>query len=263
MKLEKMHNNAQLFKQILSLKTDILAIKMIKNGSDIPKGAIRPKKDGLNRIDLCQAFAMSRFEGKTVAMLKEDNCCFEPVLGFGLAEHVKEFYDGITRYPWSIAKKEDAKKWVKNFPHLKFGEYIGIVTSSLMTCDFIPDIFTIYCSPEQLTQLLITQNCLNGEDVTCTLSGHAGCVFATVPVLNEKKCMVSSPCRGDRNYGRTQNDEIIYSCPIEQLEKYLETFDYLQKHGWGFPLLREMKLGHTLNNNYKEIGEKIGMKYDD
>lgn len=55
-----------------------------------------------------------------------------------------------------------------------------------MTCDFIPDIFTIYCSPEQLTQLLITQNCLNGEDVTCTLSGHAGCVFATVPVLKEK-----------------------------------------------------------------------------
>lgn len=73
--------------------------------------------------------------------------------------------------------------------------------------------------------------------------------------------MISSSCRGDRNYGRTQNDEIIYSCPIEQLEKYLETFDYLQKHGWGFPLLREMKLGHTLNNNYKEIGEKIGMKY--
>ena len=45
MKLEKMHDNAQLFKQILSLKTDILAIKMIKKESDIPEGAIR-RQDG-------------------------------------------------------------------------------------------------------------------------------------------------------------------------------------------------------------------------
>ena len=57
------------------LRTSPIAVKMIESSADIPKEAFRPKRDGGYHIAQCQAFGMSRREGKTVAMLKEDHWC--------------------------------------------------------------------------------------------------------------------------------------------------------------------------------------------
>jgi uncharacterized protein (DUF169 family) len=59
----------------LILRTSPIAVKMLEKESDIPKEAIRPKKDRKYHIAQCQAFALSRREGTTVAMLKEDHWC--------------------------------------------------------------------------------------------------------------------------------------------------------------------------------------------
>ena len=68
----------------LRLKTYPIALKLLKTEKDIPEKAIRPLKDLGHHLSICQSFQMSRREGKTMAMLKEDNWCFEPVVGFGL-----------------------------------------------------------------------------------------------------------------------------------------------------------------------------------
>ena len=57
----------------LMLRTSPIAVKMLEKEADIPKEAIRPKKDRGYHLAQCQAFALSRREGTTVAMLKEDN----------------------------------------------------------------------------------------------------------------------------------------------------------------------------------------------
>ena len=54
----------------LILRTSPIAVKMLEKESDIPEGAIRPLKDRGYHLAQCQAFAMSRREGTTVAMLK-------------------------------------------------------------------------------------------------------------------------------------------------------------------------------------------------
>ena len=55
---------------ILGLQTSPIAVKMLKKEADIPSGAIRPKKDRGYHLAQCQAFAISRRERTTVAMLK-------------------------------------------------------------------------------------------------------------------------------------------------------------------------------------------------
>ena len=70
----------------LRLKTFPLAIKMLESEKDIPEGAKRPLKDFGHHFSLCQVFQMSRREGRTMAMVKEDHWCFEPVVGYGLGE---------------------------------------------------------------------------------------------------------------------------------------------------------------------------------
>jgi uncharacterized protein (DUF169 family) len=46
-----------------SLRTSPIAVKMLKDGEDIPNGAIRPSRDLGHPIAQCQAFALSA--GKT------------------------------------------------------------------------------------------------------------------------------------------------------------------------------------------------------
>ena len=68
----------------LGLQTSPIAVKMLKKESDIPKGAVRPKKDRGYHLAQCQAFTMSRREKATIAMLKEDNWCPGAVISYGL-----------------------------------------------------------------------------------------------------------------------------------------------------------------------------------
>ena len=70
---------------------------------------------------------MSRKQGTTLAMLKEDKWCFEPVIGFGMAEPPQYFLDGYNRFPGSVATLEAGSNWARAFPRLEVGEYIGVV----------------------------------------------------------------------------------------------------------------------------------------
>jgi uncharacterized protein (DUF169 family) len=93
------------------LKTFPLALKLLKNEEDIPKEAQRPQRDLGNRLLLCQGFQLSRREGITVAMLREDMWCHEPVIGYGLQEAPSFFFEGHTRYPGDVATLEAGGHW--------------------------------------------------------------------------------------------------------------------------------------------------------
>lgn len=58
---------------LLILRTYPIAVKMLEKDEDIPDGAIRPKQERGFHLAQCQAFAMNRRSGETIAMLKEDN----------------------------------------------------------------------------------------------------------------------------------------------------------------------------------------------
>ena len=45
------------------LRTSPIAVKMLEKESDIPEGAIRPKKDRGYHLAQCQAFSLSRRNG--------------------------------------------------------------------------------------------------------------------------------------------------------------------------------------------------------
>ncbi len=246
MDLKDIHKKAEDIWKKLRLRTHILGIKMLKDKNDIPEEAKRPIKDWGYHLDLCQGFAMSRWAGEIIAMLKEDMWCFEPVVGYGLAQAPEIFL----------------KNWAQSFPRLKLGKYIGIVSTTLDKCNFKPDMFIIYCDPSQLTQLLIVKECIDGISVNCTLSGHAACVYAIVPVIQNKQCIVSSPCLGDRRTAMTQDNEIMFSGPIEILGDLAKALEYLEEQNmWKFPWVPTLYPEHKLSEIYTKIGKIIGMNY--
>ena len=125
------------------LKTFPLGLKLLKNGDEIPKEAQRPQRDLGQRMLLCQGFQLSRREGITVAMLREDMWCHEPVIGYGLQEAPDYFFEGHTRFPRDVSSLAAGSHFAEVFPMVKAGTYAGVVSAPLISASFEPDVAMI------------------------------------------------------------------------------------------------------------------------
>jgi uncharacterized protein (DUF169 family) len=258
--LKELNNYGEALRNQLLLKTFPIAIKLLKKGSEIPQEAIRPKRDLGYHIALCQGFAMSRREGATVAMSKEDHWCYVPVIALGHAKPPKFVLEGHMDYPSRIADLETAKHIARNAAHLDFGKFTGIVSAPLDSATFKPDLVTIYCDSAQLRFLLGAMRYKNGYQVTSLLEPGGACVQATVPVLNSGECNVAVPCMGDRTLALAQDDEMIFSVPIEKLEELMVGIRHFAKTGSVFPIKFNMRFDYPLMASYKKAGKLIGLE---
>ena len=73
--MKEYNDYAAELKKYLNIDTFPVAINFLKSESDIPAGARRPLKDLKTKIAQCQAQAMTRKYGWTVALTKDDMGC--------------------------------------------------------------------------------------------------------------------------------------------------------------------------------------------
>ena len=260
--LNVFHSYAEELDKRLRLGTFPLAVKLLEKEGDIPQGAQRPVRDFGYHLSTCQAFAMSRRQEATIAMLKEDMWCFEPVIGFGMAEAPQYFLDGYNRFPSSVATLEAGSNWAQVFPRLEVGKYIGVVSAPLMTTNFEPDVVVIYGNPAQLTQLLLSAEYEDGYDLTCTLSGRAACVYSVVPVIQTGRFQVTFPCPGDRGKAGAQDNELIFSAPRERLEELMVGLRCRDDFRRGQPTSFTFMPEYELQESYVKIARMLGMRID-
>jgi uncharacterized protein (DUF169 family) len=184
----------------LMLRTSPIAVKMLEKEADIPKGAVRPKKDRGYHIAQCQAFALSRRDGMTVAMLKGDNWCPTSVIAYGLEK-----------------KPESLAKWVHPYDCFEYGKYIGIVSAPLKSANFVPDVVIAYLKPAQLRALLLS---LKVTDVP-QVSGHyfpPSCGWSVVEPMKTGKYWVVLPDPGEYQRALTEEGDMIFSVPQSKMQ---------------------------------------------
>jgi uncharacterized protein (DUF169 family) len=252
-------SDAKDFTHYLRLKSKPLAIKMLEQGEDEPPGAFRPLRDFGYHLSLCQAFSMSRRQGKTIVLFKDDNWCVEPVLGLGLAQPPQYFLDGYNRYPETAKTLEAGSQWANLMPKFESNKYIGIVSSPLDSATFKPDVIMLYCDPSQLTQLMIAVNWIDGNDVICQISGHAACVYAVVPVITNDQFQISVPCIGDRTRAFAQDNEMIFSMPIAKARDLIEALRLMDNKGQGYPVKYSIAPEYPLEESYIKIAQMVGI----
>ena len=259
MQVSEFNNLAIELENWLRMRFHPVAVKMLKKDEKIPKDSIVPTRDWKHKYALCQAIARSQRNEETITMLKNDNWCFEPVIGLGLVPFPESFENGTHRYPDSVRNLKAAAEWGKNMPRLPFGEYKGIILAPANKCKFVPDIVVMHVNGLMSTMLTIIKNWIDGKDIQCQISGHAACVYAIVPSILKEECNVAFPCKGDRRLAFAQDDEIIFTLPTRLLPDFIEGIRYLQKKEWGLPILVEMKEEYDLKPKYKEEGENLGL----
>ncbi len=241
-----------------------IAVKLIKKMEDIPDNAVRPVNDLGYSLSTCQAFSYSRRRGLTVAQLKEDMWCPEPVMGFGLEETPEYFLEGNNRYPSDVVSIEAGKAWAqKEFPRLPVGEYIGVVSAPLAEAKFEPDVVLVYCNPAQMTLMLLAHAYKDGLDVESKIGGHSACVYSIVYPMQNKMCWLSTPCGGDRWRAMAGDDKMIFSIPSCQAERMLEGLKYMEKTGRKIPFGLSMQPEYPLEGSYLKIAQMLGMKQVD
>lgn len=223
---------------ILFLRTYPIAIKMLKSESEIPSGAVRPKKDRGVHYALCQVFSLARRQGMTVAMFIEDHWCFESIISYGLVEPPQDYLDGFTD-SFFIADKEAAAKHAREAPRLPVGEYPGMVLGPLKKANFDPDVTVIYCDSAQLRHLLLALRYLHGTQVTSTLDPIGSCREAVIPSLLHGECVLTVPDPGDFERGGAQEHEMILTVPTTRLKELMDGIYHFEQSG---PRFRDFAL---------------------
>lgn len=257
MKLEDFHEYGEELEQRLRLGTFPLAVKVLKKGEAVPDGMQRPVKDLGEQMALCHAFATSRREGTAIASLLEDMVCFEPVIGYGMAEPPELFLQGHNRYPSDVMNLEAGANYAEELPKLENGN-AGVLSAPLKTTPFIPDVIVIYANSEQLSLLMLARECRDGRNLPCNLSSHAACVYGIIPPIKNKQCHVAIPCRGDRYfYGNAGTDEFIFTVPKEKLQDLIDGLRYIAESGSRLPKGYGKDPGDKMN--YQTIGRMLGM----
>jgi uncharacterized protein (DUF169 family) len=258
--LKKFNGYGEELEQRLRLKTFPFAVKLLKTEEEIPEDAIRPKRNLGYHLSLCQAFAMSRREGMTVAMFLEDMWCYAPVLALGIAKPPEYYLEGNTFFPTQVGNLELAANLAKNFPRLEYKKCIGVASAPLKKADFKPDMVIIYCDSAQLRSLLAGLKYKQGELVTSTMEPAAACVQAIVPALKSDKCQVAVPCGGDRRWALAQDDEMIFTVPEDKLADLMLGLRHIDEAGTVFPIKFGTRIEYPLSESYLKVSEMIGMK---
>lgn len=259
MTLDELHDKGRQLEEWLRMRVHPIAIKLVRDGEDVPEEAIIPTKDWGHKYALCQSLAKSQRSGETIAMFKEDHWCPEPVVGLGFAERIPHFLDGHHRYPDSVRDLKAGSEWCKNMPYLDYGLYKGILSAPLSTCTFMADVIVMHVNGMMTSQLLNVRNWIDGKDIHAQLSGHAACVYAIVPPFLKRDCQVAIPCKGDRSIALAQDDEILFSLVPEMLPDFIEGLRWLDKHGWSIPMIQRYQEEYELKLSYRELAERLGM----
>jgi len=234
------------------LRTSPIAIKMLESESDIPEGALRPKRDRGYHLAQCQAFSLSRRQGDTVAMLKEDNWCWGSLIAYGLVD------------PKIAESYSELKEEVKKIPRIDFGKYIGIVSAPLKTASYAPDIVLIYSNNAQLNNMLHALSFKGEGRIDTPLYAIASCAFSIVPALSGQYC-VTLPDPGELGRALAGEDEIIFSVPaakVEGLASQLNMFDE-RKFGYRHHAFLEMRPDFPRPDFYKNFFRQCGLDADD
>ena len=187
----------------LILRTSPIAVKMLEKESDIPKEAIRPKKDRKYHIAQCQAFALSRREGTTVAMLKEDHWCPAAPMAYGL-----------------VKRPESVQSRSHPYDCFEYGKYIGIVTAPLKKATYIPDVVIMWAKPAQLRALLLSMKI---EDVP-QVGGHffpPSCAWSVVNPMKTGQYWVVLPDPGEYQRALTEEGDMMFSVPQSRMQSMM------------------------------------------
>jgi uncharacterized protein (DUF169 family) len=246
---------------MLLLRYEPIAVKMIEDLADVPENAVNPKRDMGKHMCLCQAYALTRRNKKTIFMDKDSEWCWCPLVCMGYVESAPgtKTFDFLTGFI-GIGDKDAAKNFFSRFPRLPYGKYKGIVSAPLDACGFEPDLVLIYANPAQTRIMIGGIKQMTGKLVETKLDVIDSCAYDTVMPLLNGEYRVTFPDPGEYERALADEDEVITSVPGGRLSELITGLRGNNDRGMGYlSLNKEMMFNFPRPPFYNEMFEMWGL----
>ncbi len=235
--MKEYNDYAAELKKYLNIDTFPVAINFLKSESDIPANARRPLKDLKTKIAQCQAQAMTRKYGWTVALTKDEMGCAIALHTYGFetadADAAVKFF---IRMGYA-ADESSGLELIKNFRSLKPDEYKAVLYSPLGKSEMIPDVVLVYLNPAQLMRCLHGSTRSTGRPVDCSFTGRAAsCTEGVIGAFSDRSPKVIVPGNGDRVWAAVQDHEMAYALPGSHLKDLVEGLAGTHAKGIRYPI---------------------------
>jgi uncharacterized protein (DUF169 family) len=197
-----------------------LALRLCQSDSELPERVRIPMRNLGYQITLCQGYGIARRFRWALAIGKEDQCCIGGASAMGfIAERPNE----------ELVKR------------LETGKYSHLLIAPTEIADFEPDLILLYTNSAQAMRLAQSATRGTGDSVSTIATGGADCGDIVARTTKSDQCQFILPSGGDRIFGGTQDDELIFTIPWSKVEAIMNGLEETHKAGFRYPVLSDLR----------------------
>lgn len=201
----------------LGLKSEPVAITLIKKGGAFPEGYVQPEKP----IRHCQAIMEAR-HGKSLVVPPDKQACPVGASSLGLVPLPEKVASGEFHYGMGMYGSQDAaRETIKKRPSLETGSIAATAVAPLSKAKLKPDVVVIVGTPEQVFWLIPAASTFSlGGRVTVEMAAvQASCADSTVIPYVTGNVNISLGCFGCRKTTDIAPEEMLVGIPAGKLDE--------------------------------------------
>jgi uncharacterized protein (DUF169 family) len=230
-----------------------VAAKLLPAGEAVPEKAKRPWRDMKIQIAICQAIAMARRYGWTLAVGAEDVNCVLTKTAFGLAPSTEHYTSGHLACGMYTETLEAGARMEAATHRLPEGTFTHLLVAPAARADFLPDALIIYGNAAQVMRLLTGALWKRGGAITSSFTGRVDCSDEMIRTMLTGDYQVILPCYGDRVFGHTEDSEMAFALPGSKMDELVEGLQGTHKGGIRYPIPSFLRFTPQYPEHYYEL----------
>jgi MtaA/CmuA family methyltransferase len=230
-----------------------VAIRMLGPGEEIPERARRPARDFKKLSMNCQVIDMARRYGWMLALTREDSICSLGIAAMGFEKLTHLHNSGTLCEGMYTETKEGGQRSEAAIDRFTPGQYHALLVAPLDRAPFEPHLVCIYANSAQVMRLTQAALWKRGGKLTSSFGGRVDCAEVIVTTMRTDRPQVILPCSGDRIFGQTQDHEMAFTIPWNQMEEIVEGLKGTHNGGIRYPITQFMEYEAKLPAKYMEV----------
>jgi uncharacterized protein (DUF169 family) len=243
----------QKLETFLRVATFPVGVKSLKAGEPLPPKAKRPQQDMGLRMAICQAVAVARRYGWTLAFGREDLSCPIALAAFGFEPRNDYYTSGTLTDGMYASCREAGARFEAALYKYEPQEYATIVAGPLGRIAYEPDTVVVYGNPAQVLRLVNACLYEKGGSLKCETTGRGDCTDLIIKGRKTGEPQLVLPCAGDRIFGMAADDEMAFTFPFAMADKVVEGLEKTHQGGIRYPVAQFLRFQPEFPKSYQEL----------
>lgn len=223
--IERNRSYAKEFMSALSLRYEPVAVRLIREDEDFPKGYDEPQ----GQLSYCQAVERAK-EGESFKFTPQASGCNVGASALGIVDTPEKVKNGEFHFKIGAHDTQDATAAMIAARSETPFKTKGAVIAPLSDADFEPDVLIFTDIPERMYWFVPLSTAENGGRAAFTTAPfQAACVDSTTVPMRTGNVNMSLGCYGCRKRSNIKPDELMVGVPwgmvpdmVKRLGKYRE-----------------------------------------